>query len=89
MLLIGVQVSVEEHRAGWKAQKARTASDQSTIGFEHYKTAIFDDELCSIACLLRTVPLEVGFVPHTWLSVTDVAILKKLGMMEIDVMRLI
>ena len=36
--------TIEEHRAGWKAQKARTASDQSTIGFENYKTAIFDEE---------------------------------------------
>ena len=80
--------TIEEHHAGWKAQKARTASDQSTIGFEHYKTAIFDDEHCSIDCLLRTVPLEVGLVPPTWLSVTDVVILRKRGMFEIDVMRL-
>ena len=81
--------TVEEHRAGWKAQNSQTVSDQSTIGFEHYKMAILDDELCSIDCLLRTVPLEVGFVPPTWLSVTDIAILKKLGMLEIDEMRLI
>ena len=54
--------TVEEHRVGWKGQKARTASDKSTIGFEHYKTAIFDEDLCSMDCLLRTVPLEVGFV---------------------------
>ena len=84
-----VLATVEEHRAGCSAQKARTASDQSTIGFEHYKTAIFDEELCSMDCRLRTFLLEVGFVPPTWISVTDVAILKKLGMLEIDVMRFI
>ena len=40
---------------------------------------------------MQTVPLEVGFVPPSWLSVTDVAvaILKKLGILEIDLMRLI
>ena len=81
--------TVEEHRAGWKAQKKRTASEQSTIGFEHYKTSIFDDELCSVDCLFRTIPLAVGFVTLIWMSVNDVAILKKLGMLEIDVMRII
>ena len=54
--LVNCIASVEEHGAGWKAQKARTVSDQSTIGFEHYKMAIFDEELCSVDCLLRTVP---------------------------------
>jgi len=72
-----------------ESPKTRTTSEPSTLGFEHYKTAIFDDELCSIDCLLRTVPLEVGFVPLTWLSVTDVTILKKLCILEIDVIRLI
>ena len=56
---------------------------------QQIKTAIFDNELCSNDCLLRTVPLEVGFVPPTWLSVIDVAILKKLDILEIEVMRLI
>ena len=40
-------------------------------------------------CLLRTVSLEVGVVPPTWMLVTDVAILKKLGVLEVYVMRLI
>jgi len=61
---VNCTATVEEHRAGWKAQKARTASDQSIIGFEHYKTAIFNEELCSMDCLLRAVLLEVGFVPR-------------------------
>ena len=81
--------TLEEHRDGWKAQKARTASESSTLGFEHYKSAIFDSQLCQIDHLLRTVPLEIGFVPPSWLSITDVAILKKLGVLEIDLMRLI
>ena len=78
--------TIEEHRAGWKAPKARTASNQSTIGFEHYKTAIFDDDMCSIDYLLRTVLPEVGFVPPTWMMVTDVTILKKICMLKIKVM---
>ena len=68
--------TVEKHHDGRKAQRTRTASDQSR----------FDEELCFIDCLLHTVPLEVGFVPPTWMPVTDVAILKKIGMLEIDVM---
>ena len=71
--------TLEKHWDDWKAQKAHTTSKSSTLGFEHYKSAIFDPDLCKIDHLLQTAPLEVKFVPPSWLSITDVAILKKLG----------
>jgi len=50
--LLNCIATLEEHCDGWKAQKARTASESSTLSFEHYKSAIFDPELCQIVHLL-------------------------------------
>jgi hypothetical protein len=38
---------------------------------------------------LRSIPLEVGFIPDDWKTIADVKILKKAGVVNVDKMRLI
>ena len=77
----------EENRKAWESQKGGTASDETTLSFEHYKAACLDDDLNAVDTLLRDIPLTFGFAPPSWLSITDVEILKKLGVYDIEQMR--
>jgi hypothetical protein len=61
-----------ENKQAWMCQKGGTASDGSTLSFEHYKTACLDNNLNEVDTLLRNLPLLIGFVPPSWLSITDV-----------------
>jgi len=58
--------TVEKHCAGWKAQKSRTASDGSTIGFEYYKTAIFVEELTINCNVINNIVLRRFCVRGRW-----------------------
>ena len=61
--LVDLSVTPEEHQKAWRSQKSGTASEPTTLGFGHFKTATFDPTLNEIDCLLRSLPLEFGFVP--------------------------
>jgi hypothetical protein len=84
---IDVNLTEAENKQAWMCQKGGTASDGSTLSFEHYKTACLDNDLNEVDALLRNLPLLFGFVPPSWLSITDVEILKKLGIYDIEQMR--
>ena len=80
---------LKEHEQVWKTQKESTASEPSALSHGHYKAAVFDPCLNEYDCLMRTIPLEFGFTPSQWLSITDIEILKKARVLGIDDMRLI
>ena len=84
---IDINLTEEDNEQAWKRQKGGTASDSSTLAFEHYKTACQDKDLNAVDTLLRDLPTKFGFVPPSWLSVTDVEILKKAGVYDIEKMR--
>ena len=65
------------------------ASKPLALSHGHYETAVFDPNLNEYDCMMRTSPLEFGLAPSQWLSITDIEILKKAGVLEIDDMRLI
>jgi hypothetical protein len=84
---IDVNLTEAENKQAWMCQKSGTASDGSTLSSEHYKTACLDSDLNKVNTLLRNLPLLFGFVPPSWLSITDVEILEKLGIYDIEQMR--
>ena len=86
---IQTTISRENHRSFWLRQSSRTASEPSHLSFAHYKIACEDNNLCDIDAFLREAPLQVGFSPDTWRKITDVEILKKLQVFDVDKMRLI
>ena len=82
-------VSPEEHKSAWKQQKASTACKSTALSHEHYKSAIFNESLNYYDCMMRAIPIEIGFVPPTWCAITDVEIQKRSGKIGIDDMQLI
>ena len=73
---IDLVVTPEQHKQGWKKQKANVACDHFSLTHEHYKTSIFDPSLNEIDSILQSTPTKFGFVPKSWCKITDVEIKK-------------
>ena len=86
---IDISISSADHICGWARQKDRTASDPAGLSFSHYKSSIHDSSIVETDLLLRSLPLELGFAPRAWCNITDVEILKKSNVYDVDKMRLI
>ena len=82
-------VAVEDHIETWKKQKEGIASDPSGLLFSHFKAGIEDNVIAQFYATTRSLPYQYGFVPDNWKSMTDVAILKKAGVYNIEKMRTI
>lgn len=79
--------SIEHYRNAWKAAKESTGSGQ--VHFGHWKAGTSDDELIYLEWLLTIIPGKHGFSPRVWQCATDVMILKKQGVLDIDKLRTI
>jgi hypothetical protein len=86
---VTTDLSLAEHQQGWKRQKEATVSEPTGLPFSHYKAAAQDVTLSEVDRLLRNVPYREGFSPKSWQSITDVEILKKAGVFDIEKMRTI
>jgi hypothetical protein len=82
-------VSTQEHVSGWKKQKEGISADPDGLTFSHYKAAAQDDYLAQFDATLRSLPYQHGFVPAAWVPTTDVEILKKAGVYDVEKMRTI
>ena len=56
-------VNPQQHRAAWRTQDERTASEPSCLGFSHYKAVSSDPFLNNVDTHLRNIPLDIGFSP--------------------------
>jgi hypothetical protein len=81
--------SPDEHIQAWKRQPDRIASEPHGLSFAHYKSVLKDKYLVHMDMGLRSIPLEVDFIPDDWKTIIDVEILKKAGVLNVDKMRLI
>jgi hypothetical protein len=82
-------ISVQDHINLWKKQKEFTTADPQGLTFSHYKAAIQDATLAEFDSKLRSLPYQHGFVPELWKSITDVEILKKAQVYDLNKMRTI
>jgi hypothetical protein len=82
-------ISTEDHVHGWRHQSENVQSDPDGLHFGHYKSACNQPELAKFDATLRSLPYQYGFSPTNWHSVTDVEILKKAGVYDIELMRTI
>lgn len=83
------EISLEEHISSWKKQNEIISSDTSSLSFSHHKAFIQDLELANVDRIFRDIPFRTGFIPDKWLNITDLAILKKAGVYEVEKMRTI
>ena len=73
---VDLVVTLDQHKQGWKKQKAKVACDHYSLTYEHYKTSIFEPTLNKIDSTLQSTPTEFSFVPQSWCKITGVEIKK-------------
>jgi hypothetical protein len=83
------QVSPDENRQAWARQDERTSAEPEGLSFSHYKAAAQHPEVNHFDSIMRDLPYRYGFSPTRWRNITDVEILKKAGVYDIDKMRTI
>jgi hypothetical protein len=86
--LISTTISEEENKSGWKKRKLASA-EASGLTMDHHAAGCEDPELNRIDTLFRQLPYHHGFSPDSWQRITDVEILKKAGVYDVELMRTI
>lgn len=86
---ISLCTTAEENKNGWKKMKDKKASAFGTPGFNHYKTTSQFKDLNAINVFMVNSPLITGIVPKGWTHITDVQILKRININNVDKMRCI
>ncbi len=89
MVPISVSITTEEHKKSWRKQNERTSSEPTGLSFNHYKAAAHDPMLADFDATMRNLPYAKGFAPQLWKNITDVEILKKAEVYDINLMRTI
>ena len=79
--------SVEEYTDSWK--KAREDTGTGSIHFGHFKAATDCKSNILFHYAMTEIPFRSGYTPKRWLKATNVMILKKEGITDIDRLRTI
>jgi Reverse transcriptase (RNA-dependent DNA polymerase) len=82
-------VTPESNKLSWSRQKESTSSEPEGLTFSHYKAGALDPIINAFDARLRGIPYQHGFSPKHWQEITDVKILKKSGVYNIEKMRTI
>ena len=82
-------ITADEHIAAWKSQKERTSAKSSGLTLSHFMAGCQNKTIASFNAAIRSLPYHYGFSPELWKQVTDVAILKKSGVHDVEKMRTI
>lgn len=80
-------VSFEEFCIGWKKAKEKTSSTGPHVG--HYKTGIQHPGIAKLLYQRSQIPMRTGYVPLRHRQGTDVMLLKKEQVYEVDKLRTI
>ena len=86
--LISTRISLEENHSGWSRRKLASA-ESSGLSMDHYAAGCSDPGMNEVDTLLRELPYKHGFSPDAWQVLTDVEILKKAGVFDVEKMRTI
>jgi hypothetical protein len=85
---ISITATAAEHVRGWKITKEKSA-EPSGPSMAEVKAASQDPILAEIDTFMRNLPYTKGFSPRSWQLITDVEILKKAGVYDVEKMRTI
>ena len=85
--VLSESISTEDHRRIWKQQKESIASKPTNLLFLHFKAAANDLMLVDLDATFRSLPYKYGFSLLLWQGITDVQILKKSSVFQINKMR--
>jgi ribonuclease HI len=94
-LLIGSEdfhtttIPLETYCKYWKKANTKTSSYPSEISFATLKASAQDKMTAEFDCIMTRIPLQTGYAPKRWRECTDVMILKRAGLTNIDSLRTI
>mmetsp|Transcript_17146 Transcript_17146/g.32461 ORF Transcript_17146/g.32461 Transcript_17146/m.32461 type:complete len:594 (+) Transcript_17146:248-2029(+) len=74
--------SKENYIKAWSKAREKTGSGQ--VHFGHWKAGLSDPDITDAEWLLTFLPTKHGFSPSLWKNATDVMILKKSGVLDLD-----
>ena len=87
--LLSDVLTLDEHIKGWRKQKKKTASVSSQLTFSDNIAATYHEGLAKVDLLIRQIPYRVGFPPEYGSTIEDFQILKKSGLYDVELMRII
>lgn len=82
--MLNTHVTSEHNKKAWLRQKESISLEPKGLSFSHYKVGTQDDEVNKFDATLRSLPYQYGFSPRHWQEITDVEILKKAGVYDIE-----
>jgi len=77
--------SLDYYNDSWKKMKERTASRE--LHFGHFKSASYQNDIMQIHYNMAEIPFRSGYSPNRWRNATNVMILKKEGVHDLDRLR--
>ena len=75
----------DQYKRSWKMMKERTSSHD--LHFRHFKAACEHKEHLFVHYIMAEIPFCTGFCPTCWKKATNVMILKKAGLFNIEKLR--
>ena len=79
--------TVEQFKESWKVVNEQTSS--RSIHFGHFKAALSSTTILLTHYALAEIPFCSGYIPERWKQATNIMILKKEGITDIDRLRTI
>ena len=83
-----LQRTLETFSRGWEKMKEKTSSN-GTLHFGHYKAATTHPSLIYMHYQMAEIPFRTGYSPKRWRNATNVMILKKSGIFDLNKLRTI
>ena len=71
----------------WKKMTEKTSSRE--LHFGHFKASCNDNLITVVNYILSEIPFQTGYSPIRWRNATDVMILKKIGLYDVNKLRTI
>jgi len=85
---IDFDISPEENAVAWRKNNERKGSVKTSLTSSHHKAWETNNFPILIDTFLHIFPLKISVLPTCWEHITDVEILKKLGITQINKIRL-
>jgi hypothetical protein len=77
--------TLEGFQSSWGKMKEKTSS--RTLHFGHFKTGVQNEDLLSLHYNMAELPFRTGYSPTRWQHATQLMILKKLGLIDVEKLR--
>lgn len=82
-------IPVSSYRKYWRNARENTSCHPSEISFATLKAGAENNQIAEFECLMTRIPVQTGYSPLRWRKCTDVMILKKAGLTQVDALRTI